>query len=213
MITSTKRYLLDFDGVLYNNKNAFSYITKRASQFVHKKMKLPGRNADFRTELLNTNLYKTYGHTVEGLNACGYKTTIQEFNEFVYDNFPYNDFKESIKIPDKENIYIFSNAPKEYCEKLIKHSPCQLRETRNINYIQDVIGHDYILKPDKKIYNDITNAFLGDIIVFVDDALINLVPSEEFANWINILYIPEMKPKLLGNNMIIGNMKHLDLII
>uniref|UniRef100_A0A6C0BDX6 Haloacid dehalogenase-like hydrolase n=1 Tax=viral metagenome TaxID=1070528 RepID=A0A6C0BDX6_9ZZZZ len=205
MLASTKRYLLDFDGVLYHNKSAFEHISKRAAQFVHKKMQLSGKHADARADLINTNLYKTYGHTVEGLNACGYNTTIQEFNDYVYDDFPFDTYKETIEIPSKKNVYIFSNAPREYCKGLMS-------ENTNVTFIQDVIGCD-ILKPNKKIYDDITNTFVGDVIVFVDDTLVNLIPSENYINWINVLYIPGMRPKVLGNNLILGNMRDLDIII
>lgn len=183
--TFTKQHitLLDFDGVIYKNTKAHSLIARKITSFVQKTVKHLKTNEE--ASRVNTILYKTYGHTLIGLNKIGYNVNVHEFNDYVYGDLPYNDiaFQEDIHLP--EHTFLFSNAPTEYCNKILKRKVANIRE-----YIPSYCD-TFFLKPEKKLYKQISQVFCNYSIVFVDDSMINLDPVLHSSQWVPVLYTSE----------------------
>lgn len=184
--------LLDFDGVLYNNKVTNAIVSKKAAQYVRNVLRVKDRNDDFYDKM-NKYLYKTYGHTVTGLHKIGYKVNINEFNEYVYSDLPYDELsmKEKLNLPD--NTYIFSNAPTEYCNKIANTKLPNIRDIIPTYY--DI----FFLKPHKRIYSQIEEVFHDCSITFVDDSLINLNPVLHKHRWTPILFTQDVSYECLYN--------------
>lgn len=188
--------LVDFDGVLFRNPKAMWYVSKRSSQFVHKTLRLPGRHAGPMSENINRSLYTAYGHTALGLQKLGYPVTLGEYNEFVYDNMPYQAFKMTEALPALPvDCYVFSNAPLDYCEK-IAGTP--------LRSVSDVLGKPHNLKPLRSVFDEVDNVFPGHQIFFVDDSMINFVETLQRPNWVNVLYIDGAPTRRLSNNLLVS---------
>lgn len=189
--------LLDFDGVLYKHPKAMWYVSKRSSEFVHHKMKLPGKHASPISEEVNRNLYRTFGHTVLGLQRMGYEATIEEYNEFVYDQMPYAAIKPDDPIPQfAEDTYVFSNAPAIYCDRIAG---------RPLPHISDLFDHSLPLKPNKKVYDDINHKFPEHQIFFFDDCMLNFAYTMHMPNWVNVLHVPGASTKRLSDTIMISD--------
>lgn len=198
--TYKRVYLLDFDGVLYKNPKAMSYVANRSSAYVHKKMKLVGAAPTHSSDTINKGLYTTYGHTVIGLRKLGYDASTEEYNEFVYDDMPYAAFQdpwlESREWPN--HTYVFSNAPSHYCNRITN---------RKLPNIRDIIGDHITLKPQKKIYDTITRHFDDRTIIhFVDDSMVNFKHTLMNPKWVNTLYVENGNKKRLGDNLMMDNL-------
>lgn len=184
--------LLDFDGVLYNNKVTNAIVSKKAAQYVKNIIHVKDRNDDFYNKM-NKYLYKTYGHTVLGLNKLGYKANIHDFNDYVYSDLPYDDISMNTDIILPDNTYIFSNAPTAYCNKITN---------KVLPNIRDVIPTYYdifFLKPEKRIYSQIEETFHDCSFTFIDDSLINLNPILHKPRWTPILFVEDISYECLYN--------------
>jgi hypothetical protein len=202
MIAHPKRVtLLDFDGVLYKNPKASWYIAKRSAEFVRKVMKVPQQ----QSENINMSLYQTYGHTVLGLQKLGYPVTLQDFDDFIYDNMPYTVFRDAT-IPElPPSTYVFSNAPSEYIDKIAQKKMPNIRDLNLLNVKEP-------LKPKKWVYEQLTSVFPDHQIFFVDDSMINFTHSMDMPNWVNVLYVDGSPIKPLSNNlMVAGTIKMTDI--
>lgn len=199
MIASKRIHLLDFDGVVFRNKKAANYVATRAAEYTRKKMGMKGDGSLLLAKHLNTILYNKYGHTTLGLKNMGIKCDLNEFNEFIYTDFPYSAFKEeNMYLPILPNMYLFSNAPKEYCQKILGH--------REIVFIEDIIDKEEMLKPQKKLYNKIDDYFNRSEVLFVEDSLINIMPVLNKENWINVLFVEDQPTKIVNNMITIGDL-------
>lgn len=188
-----KVLLLDFDGVVVRHPKSSFEISKRSQEFVKKHTRV---KTDFEARVLNAHLYKSYGHTLLGLQKLGYKVSVAEFNEYVYSGLDYeglfkdfkrtnrtdiqnivelNKFCKNQKIP----IYIFSNAPNEWCGTIMD---MMLEDETFYNFID--MSND--LKPSFVLYENVSYKFKGNKIVFVDDSFINFSNTIKNKQWLNV---------------------------
>lgn len=180
--------LLDFDGVLYSNKFAHTVIAERSTRYCNKFVK--SHNNVF-LDNFHRYMYKTYGHTVLGLQKLGYDATIEEYNKDVFSNINFynmdnewdnthiiNKMVYEMKSHDIDT-YIFSNAPKCWTVPLLKQMDIHLTEDRVLE-----LG---LLKPSYELYHNVDYIFNSNII-FVDDNMINLEPVFNNTNWTKVLY-------------------------
>lgn len=198
----SKVFLYDFDGVLFKHPKASWYVSQRASAFVHKTLMLPGKQVTPYSELINKQLYTSHGHTVLGLRRMGYKVSMTEFNDFVYTDMPYSAYeeKQNWDIFDKDNVYIFSNAPSYFCNKIAK---------RDLPNIRDIINDNDTLKPEHSIYKKISHVFPDSKVYFVDDSFMNILPVMEDEQWVNILHVENAPTTKVRNNMYISGLMNI----
>lgn len=202
-----KVLLLDFDGVLLKHSRSSFEISKRSQNFVRMTTNVVNDN---EARHLNANLYKNYGHTVLGLQRMGYKVSVADFNKYVYSGINYDelftDFKRtnsqdirsftelakfcrSQKIP----IYIFSNAPNEWCGTIMD---MMLQNDTFYNFV-DTSDE---LKPSFVLYENVSYKFKGKKIVFVDDSFINFTNSFRNNQWTNVHYTSDKYTINKNNN-------------
>lgn len=193
--------LIDFDGVIYRNTRAHKIISQRILQYVQKSVKSIRNNQDLSR--LNEYLYKTYGHTVIGLNKLGYNINIHDFNDYVYSELPYSDICMNEDIVFPPDTFLFSNAPEYYCNKISKQT------LPNVRHILPFYCDSFFLKPEKRIYTQISQLFAMYDITFIDDSFINLKPVIDNEQWTPILFNNDIKEtytigKIKMSNSLLG---------
>lgn len=198
IVEMQKVLLLDFDGVICKHPKSAAEISRRASQYVKKIVNIKN---DKDAATLNKHLYKTFGHTVLGLQKLGYNIKPSDFDKYVYSDLDYdnlfNDFKSSnkddIEAIRKLNIYtkkmdiplyIFSNAPQVWCNHIMDQ---MIDDQLFFNYVENMND----LKPSYVLYENISYSFRGLDIVFVDDQFINFSWTLNNKQWKNIHYNPD----------------------
>lgn len=173
--------LLDFDGVILPKKYN-KIVSVKATQYVQKFIKLPYKEA----HIMNKYMYTTFGHTVKGLEKLGYKTDIEDFNRYVYNDINYNalfkhlnkekDLQDLNYIIDKFDPVIFSNSPKIWYKTALNYMNIDIKSINMGSY----------LKPDPQIYKDLEK-LTDKKIYFVDDNFINFSNTILNPRWENIM--------------------------
>ena len=219
-----KVLLLDMDGVILHQPNIHRIVSIRATSFVCNTLREKIPNISFHhADTINRHLYTTYGHTLTGLNKVFHvNKTIDDFNRYVYDDITMNYvpnfqddaliFKRSQNIQklldkcakNKVPVYVFSNAPNHWC-KLINNMMHLSIASENI------IGSDHpffadlqLMKPMPHLYykmDDMIKQRYKDVCetIFVDDTLINLIPSISMKYWKSVLLCPNSPPMDAGS--------------
>ena len=184
-----KVLLLDFDGVIFKHKSALNIVSNKAARFVKNNIKVNNRDS----HIINKYLYKSFGHTVNGLNKIGYNIKVEEYNNYIYNNIDYKRIFNNINEKDIEDIikiinickekqiklYIFSNSPEIWYKNIME---CMNLNMNDFDYINNM----NMLKPEKELYNKIENEFTKQIY-FVDDSFVNFTHTLLNPKWINIM--------------------------
>lgn len=201
--------LLDFDGVILRNHPAHNIISKRCVIYTQKCLGI--KNHEVATSL-NTKLYQVTGHTLIGLRKLGITTCKEQFNHFVYKNFEYDAVFHDLRNTHKHDIqqlvnfkltcdefgiplYIFSNAPNEWCYNIMEIMSPDLTciPILNINSF----------KPLRRCYTEVEAKLESDHILFVDDSMVNFKNIMENTKWTKIHmgeYSAQIKPDLFMTN-------------
>lgn len=182
-----KVVLLDFDGVIYKNHFAHRIIAERSSRFCGKYL---NKCSDYGIDKIHTHLYKTYGHTVIGLQKMGFDVTVQEYNDYVFSKLnlygmdnEFDNKKEFLDMLTNCNnngvgVYIFSNAPSKWVVPLL--------EKMDIHMDEGSIIEPIYLKPTEEMYDQMDERFKGNQIYFVDDNMVNFKNLYDRDNWVKI---------------------------
>jgi FMN phosphatase YigB (HAD superfamily) len=211
------------DGVVFNNKAALQKVATRATKYVAKRTGAHKPEA----EMINSILYKTYGHTLIGLQKVyGVPITTTDFNTYVYDDDVLHtvdaidmdadaslvknsvDIRYVCKTCKKNDIdvYVFSNAPQAWCAAILQ----KMQLDREIP-LDNVIASDHdvfegALKPTKSVYDNMWNYLShkmrdGSIQVhLVDDSFINMTPILGNTRW-KPVYFTGDGPKFANKRM------------
>ena len=204
----SKVLLLDVDGVVCQNPKVFTAIRHKITHYVRKHM--PGRMTLQEASSVNDIVYKTYGHTLLGLQAVRQKKlpTLDDFNMAIYDQQTLEFLQNNSWNPDMQKralevydlceeaknrnipIYLFSNAPYQWCKKVVDilelktHLPYE-----NILTSDHPVFQDGLLKPNPKVYRTITDYLHHKYqdktikFIFVDDSWMNLAPVIGSTCW------------------------------
>lgn len=193
-IKSKKIALVDFDGVILRNNKPYKTIVKRIETYVSQQL---GIKNDKLIKSINTQLYQSCNHTINGLKTLDcIDTNLSAFNKKIYSNLDVEWKLDENEIKNWENfynfmhkqqipVYLFSNAPKTWCNHFIKNY--------NIEYIYDHISFyppaifpQDLLKNDKHLYQAITNKFNKHNIIFFDDTFANFKPILKHPKWTSV---------------------------
>lgn len=205
--------LLDFDGVILRKHPVHTLVQKRCEAYVGKKLKLGPKQA----ALVNKQLYEAHGHTVLGLRSLGCASDMLEFNKAVYQSIDYRANFDGCFSPDDPQVldvvsmlescaanevtpFVFSNAPDFYCSEILHYmgiTSSRARSQVSRLHVLPVCTSDGtpLLKPCADTYDSV-NEILGvrpghDTVCFVDDKLVNLVPSTKASiGWTGYLLEP-----------------------
>lgn len=212
----SKALLLDVDGVIIKNQRLLINVATNISKYCAKKLHLSPNEA----VRVNNILYNEYGHSYRGLRkAYGIINSLDDFNHAVYDwdvmhqlsqlrdDLPHSLHSQRLRelatvcrikgFP----IYIFSNAPFEWCQMALDVSGLSTYvPTRNIiSCDHEVARHldEDGFKPVKRVYDKLYD-YIGfeehqdTTLVFVEDSFKNLVPVIGTSKWIPVYYNGEI---------------------
>lgn len=202
-----KVVLLDFDGVALRNKVADIQVAKRAGVYTWRKI---NNVKSYNHKLISPkqaddicyNLYKSYGHTLIGLQNIGiHDCNMKEYNKFVYDTIDYtktrlsnndfNDLRILINYCNEYNhlLFFFSNAPYRWISNVLKNDKDILNSIYDIKKVINIDEDDEtFLKPYKQIYEQIKKYFKNENIVFIDDNIGNMKQVMDDITWTNIVF-------------------------
>lgn len=197
--------LLDFDGVLFQNKRIHEIIKEKSVDYVSRRLRISRQTAD----TINTHHYRHFGHTTLHLP----KGTLRSYNREVFGTLDWDLVHDCITDEDRRrmgtyfhmanlfpyiNHYVFSNAPFDYCSKITNAIGYDLSDLVNPNVftsdiISDKLGADF-LKPLPHTYAYVQSFFHGDgderrlrkkqcPLFFLDDSPINLLPLVHNSMW------------------------------
>jgi FMN phosphatase YigB (HAD superfamily) len=188
--------LVDFDGVIIRNKRVHEHIVDRVNNYVGNVLKIESPES---TKRVNKYLYQTYGHTLIGLEKVvgpEISGSLADFNKFVYENVHLDrddfyaikkelmDWQRFVTKMELANIpiYIFSNAPQEWCLNFIdKHSVT--------GFIMESLPKETIyLKPELKVFEVVNAWFHNSEVFFIDDKVHNMKHTIKKQNWTNIVF-------------------------
>lgn len=181
--------LLDFDGVVFKSAYATNVIRKRCELFVQAHTRCNARARE-----LNQVFYKEYGHTLLGLNKhLETKTSLYEFNAFLYDNIDYQDLGANMqdtsfdaRLMDQGScdydLFVFTNARRDWVYNI-----CSLYGYKLKCEVLDV--SDYFLKPQLESYalaEEMISSAKYESILFIDDSPVNITHAPR--SWNKILH-------------------------
>lgn len=197
--------LLDFDGVvLQNHSKASRVIANKCSEFTHKYLQDTGSKKEIQD--INRSIYGACGHTVLGLRALGYTTSAADFDKYVYDDIYYDKLFANIRRTHKQSIgaltrlkhrcaqdgvelMLYSNAPDRWCYNVLSYMDRDL--AHNIGSVRCMTWP--YLKPQNESYFALQVAFGAQTdVCFVDDNMINLVPTSGLKNWSAVWFTQDM---------------------
>jgi len=194
-----KNVLLDFDGVVYNNKNTFKHINHKSTCYVAKHKNIPYSKA----ATINKCNYVKNGHTTFTTN-----TTVMDYNNFVFDSNTIDDILyinyngedtyrlrqlKEIKERNELNLILCTNAPLYYCERILELSGMTLSDLFST---QHCFTSDRLqcVKPSDQFFNHIQTQLdcQSRHVSFYDDSMLNIYAAR--------LNIPNMKSFIFNPN-------------
>ena len=203
-----KRVLIDFDGVVYNNKAVFRHIKHRSNCYVSDRLNVPYTDALH----LNTRNYLKYGHTVFATH-----TSVTDYNDFVFDvemldRVLYNRYEESdtfrlrrlkrVKEEEGLDLILCTNAPFRYCERILDLSGFAMADmfSPTLCFTSDKVNH---VKPSDAFFTHVQSGLATHLdqnsdqtettgqIPFYDDSSLNVLAATQTSTSLrSILFDP-----------------------
>lgn len=201
--------LLDVDGVVFNHKGILRKVGNKVVSFVAKELNVE----PYEAEGINHLLYSQFGHTFTGLkrvyNTC---KSSSEFAQYVYDR-DMLDALEATKLDGEllknsvdmkyvlshcknfdTDVYLFSNAPYDWCRKVL-----ETMQLSNLITDDQILSSDHDvfqsrLKPDRHVYDTVARFVSykhrdhNIQFTYVDDSFVNLVPVLGDGRWRPIFF-------------------------
>lgn len=181
--------LLDFDGVVFDNKRVQSMVTEKSVEFLQHKLRLSPTQARF----VNSSSYPVRGHTAL---ICEKGDAIHEYNEFVFspcalkkvasfvdqdDQARWNRLKSYVYSSDY-HFSLCTNATRSYCETVLA----------TLNASLDCFDHVFtseigFVKPQKDYYAHVEHTFPEGKLVLIDDSPLNILGVTHLPRWEAVL--------------------------
>ena len=174
--------LLDFDGVLFNNKNVHSVVADRSVAFVKQRLNL---NTYREARFVNRALYPLKGHTA--LIFENDPNAVLEYNKMVFDEkllymlpglVNSQDYEHLATVQRLRNrlsedvrVGLCTNTTFSYCQEIMHALGYSVED-----FFDDVFTSDYgLVKPHTAFWNDVENHFPErSPIVLLDDSPLNV---------------------------------------
>lgn len=196
----SQRILLDFDGIVFRNRNIQNKVTEKSIQFVKK-------HGHFKTDqealYFNATQYPVKGHSA--LLSPKYRSVrkaINDYNESVFDeqlmytisNTVNEDDHRHVQrmlaikrtLPSDVRFHLCTNAPLRYCEHVMNSLalPMHLLFDTECAFTSD---HD-LVKPQPAFWDAVEkHPYFSDkttTIELVDDSLVHILSLNDRSRWI-----------------------------
>lgn len=183
--------LLDFDGVLFNNKNVQSIVADRSVAFVKQRLNLSTyREARF----VNRALYPLKGHTA--LLIENDPNAVRDYNQMVFDEsllymlpglVNMQDYEHLMKVRRLRNrlsknvrVGLCTNTTFGYCQEIMHALNVSVDDV-----FDDVFTSDSgLVKPQTAFWNNVESQIPGKSpIVLLDDSPLNVQGVQTREHW------------------------------
>jgi len=179
---------IDFDGVIFQNKEAANRVGTRCSQFFNKTVGID--NEKYQGSISN-KMYQTFGHTVYALKKLGYEACSDQFNTHVYKNVDpkklVGDVDDNTRKTMKEwynvmteldNVLIYTDAPHDWIKMVNETYSLELPDHVRVISSQD-LGY---YKCQWEAYTMLPGG------VLIDDSLRNISTASEYETWKPVIF-------------------------
>lgn len=182
--------LIDFDGVVFNNKRVAERIKEKSIHYIASRKKTSYSEA----AQLNKQGYSKLGHTSRILSD----NHVHDYNSFVFDRdlfrYIYNEIDEKdilliqqlIDIKNKRNIdlVLCTNAPYDYCQHTLNCGGFLMDNlfSSSMTFTSD----SGLCKPLQSYYETIEHTYKPNHdshYYFVDDSVVNILPCIKKRGW------------------------------
>ena len=195
--SSVKFMLFDLDNTLYPRESGLFYqVDQRINDYLENVVKLPSS----RVNVIRQEYLQSYGTTLSGLMEH-HGVDPLDYLDYVHDvpverYVPVDSRLSAMlaSLPGKK--YIFSNASRRHCEKVLEH----LRITDAFVDIYDIIRMNFRPKPEPDVYQRIVTE-IGEpatVGMMIDDLAANLMPARDMG--MRTVLIGDAKPdEMIGS--------------
>lgn len=193
------RVLLDFDGILFRNRNVQKEVTERSIRFVK-------QHGHFKTDqealYFNATRYPVEGHSALLLPKyqCA-KKAVRDYNDSVFDEHLMYIIRTSVNeddqrharrvlaikraLPTDVEFHLCTNAPLRYCEQVMNSLalPLDLLFDTKCSFTSD----NDLVKPQPEFWDSVEkHPYFSDhtsTIELVDDSLVHVLSVKDRARW------------------------------
>jgi FMN phosphatase YigB (HAD superfamily) len=186
--------LLDFDGVVFDNKRVQSLVTEKSVEFLQHKLRLCPKQARF----VNSSTYPVKGHTA--LICENHQEAIHEYNAFVFSKRNLERVASLVDPNDRTHWkrvtslrkyirsgYRFSlctNATRGYCEAILDELDAPLADCFDHVFTSE----QGFVKPQRDYYAHVEHTLPEGKLVLIDDSPLNILGvSAESSRWDAVL--------------------------
>lgn len=193
------RILLDFDGIVFRNRNVQNEVTERSIRFVKK-------HGHFKTDsdalYFNATRYPVEGHSALLLPKYrSVRKAVRDYNDAVFDEHLMYTIRNSVNEGDQRHVqrmlaikhtlpsdvqfHLCTNAPLRYVEQVMNSLALPmdlLFDTKN-SFTSD----DDLVKPQAEFWDTVErHPYFSDhtsTIELVDDSLVHVLSVKDRARW------------------------------
>jgi FMN phosphatase YigB (HAD superfamily) len=202
---SKMNILLDFDGVILQNKKLEQIITKRSVDYVYSK----SNTCYTYAANYNRKMYKKLGHTALIFNnSANYHHEVCEYNEKVFHELDFDkDIKPFINNEDVLHVSeilnsfegnnkpgLFTNTPLIWVYETLGMLGFEIDNVFNTDMM--FTSDEGFVKPKMDAYSKVNSFLEKQQIVFIDDNEKNILPIDAQENWIGF-YVPKNRKDML----------------
>tara|TARA_Y100000389_G_scaffold134961_1_gene132456 strand:- start:1392 stop:2006 length:615 start_codon:yes stop_codon:yes gene_type:complete len=185
-----KSLLIDFDGIIFNNKRITERIKHRSIQYISSRKHISYPEA----KIMNKLGYTKLGHTSRIISD----NHVHDYNVFVFDDnmfrYIYDEINEKdirliqqiIDVKNKRNmeLVLCTNAPYNYCKHVVTCTGSSMDHLfhPSIAFTSD----NGICKPLQQYYENIEKTCEPNddsYYHFIDDSIINITPCLQRNKW------------------------------
>jgi beta-phosphoglucomutase-like phosphatase (HAD superfamily) len=184
--------LLDFDGVIFNNKRVHTIVADRSVNYVQRRLNL--RTAQ-EARYINSSTYPVKGHTA--LIFEDDKTAIHDYNKRVFDDTLLYQVRSSIdsrdhahanrfislrsRVPKQFKFHLCTNATLSYCEHVLN----ELNMPMDYEHVFTSDGG--MVKPKAEFWTQVEDTFPEGKLTLIDDSPLNILGVMTRDRWDAVL--------------------------
>jgi len=194
----TSRILLDFDGIIFRNRNVHNKITEKSIQFLKSKGNF---HSDKYVCYFNSTRYPIKGHSALILPKGNTEKAIKEYNDTVFDEPLMHFIRKSVNEDDQRHVrrileikrtlpsdatfHLCTNTPLRYCEEVMNSLalPLNLLFDTSCSFTSD----NNQVKPQPTFWDSVEKHpyfhNYTNTIELVDDSIVNIVSLKDRARW------------------------------
>lgn len=183
--------LLDFDGVVFDNKRVQSIVTERSVDFVKRRMNLKSTR---EARYINNSTYPVKGHTalifdnpnvIHDYNQCVFDESLLYYTRSLVDSRDRAHAERFLslrkRVPQKYRFHLCTNATRSYCEHVL-HAL-----NMPVDYEHIFTSEDGMVKPLNDYWARVEDTIPSGKLTLIDDSPLNIIGVSTLPRWDAVL--------------------------